>query len=400
VRIAHGGDGVTADGLFVPYTVPGDVVRIARDGDRGLVVEIVSSGPTRVTPPCKHFGICGGCALQHVARDAYLAWKREQVVTTLTQRGFDNAPVGEIVSIPPATRRRANFKARLGEGGVQLGFYEPNSRTLVDIHECHILVPTLQNLIAPLRATLSRTLHKNETAELLATATDAGIDLSLKLKRARSPDFLMALGELANTLKLARLAWNGEVAAQRAQPVLRVGKFDVALPVEPFLQPSAEGERILQHFVVEAVTGAKRVADLFAGCGTFALMLAPAHRVYAADLGGAMIEALDAAARAGGAGANVTTETRDLFRRPLLEHELKRFDAVVLDPPRPGAKAQSEALAGSRVPRIVYASCNVASFARDARILCNGGYRLTRVTPIDQFIWSPHVELAAVFERE
>jgi 23S rRNA (uracil1939-C5)-methyltransferase len=399
VRLAHGGDGVTADGLFVPYTVPGDVVRIAHEGARGRVLEILASGPTRATPPCRHFGQCGGCALQHVARDAYLAWKREQVVTTLAQRGFDNAPVSEIVSVPAPTRRRASFKARGGAGGVQLGFYAPNSRRLVDIQECHILVPALQNLIVPLRAALRPVLNPNESAELLATATEAGIDLSLKLKRARSPDFLTALSGLGQALKLARLAWNGEIVALRSHPVLRVGKFEVALPVEPFLQPSAEGEHILQHFVVEAVAGAKRVADLFAGCGTFALMLAPEHRVHAADSSSAMIEALGAAARAGGAGANVSTETRDLFRQPLLEHELERFDAVVLDPPRPGAKAQAEALASSAVPRVVYVSCNVASFARDARTLCNGGYRLSRVTPIDQFVWSPHVELAAVFER-
>jgi 23S rRNA (uracil1939-C5)-methyltransferase len=399
VRLAHGGDGVTADGLFVPYTVPGDIVRIAREGARGRVVEILKPGETRATPPCKHFGVCGGCALQHVAREAYLAWKREQVVATLAQRGFDNAPVSETISVPAPTRRRANFKARAGAGGVQLGFYAPNSRQLVDIHECHILVPALQKLIAPLRAALRPVLNPNETTELLATVTDTGIDLSLKLKRARSPDFLMALSDLANALKLARLAWNGEIVALRAQPLLRVGKFEVALPVEPFLQPTAEGERILQCFVIEAVAGAKRVADLFAGCGTFALMMASAHRVHAVDSGAAMIDALGAAARAGGAGAAVTTETRDLFRRPLLEHELERFDAVVLDPPRPGAKAQSEALAGSTVPRVVYVSCNVASFARDARTLCNGGYRLMRVTPIDQFVWSPHVELAAVFEK-
>ena len=399
MRLAHGGDGVTADGLFVPYTVPGDVVQIAREGTRGRIVEILTPGPARIRPPCKHFGTCGGCALQHVAHDAYLAWKREQVVTTLAQRGFDNAPVGEIVSVPPATRRRANFKARAGNDGVQLGFYAPNSRRLVDIHECHILVSALQKLIAPLRAALGNVLALNESTELLATAVDAGIDLSLKLKRSRSPDFLMALSDLANALRLARLASNGEVVAQRAQPMLRVGKFEVALPVEPFLQPSAEGELILQHFVVDAVAGAKRVADLFAGCGTFALILAQDRRVHAVDSGGAMIEALGAAARVSGAGAAVTTEARDLFRRPLLAPELERFDAVVLDPPRPGAKAQSEALANSKVPRVVYVSCNVASFARDARILCKGGYRLMRVTPIDQFVWSPHVELAAVFER-
>ena len=220
---------------------------------------------------------------------------------------------------------------------------------------------------------------------------------SLKLKRAREPSLLTDLSELAASLKLARLSWNGELVAMAEAPSLRVGRFTVALPPESFLQPTKEGEKILQALVTEAAAGSRHIADLFSGCGTFALALADGRAVYAADNTEPQIRALGAAARAG--GAKVTTEVRDLFRRPLLPAELGRFDCVVLDPPRPGAQAQAATAAASKVPRLLYVSCNPASFARDARILRDGGYRLTRIVPLDQFIWSPHVELFAQFTR-
>ena len=398
MRLGHAGDGIAADGLFVPYTVPGDVARVAREGARGRLIEIVRPGPARATPPCSHFGRCGGCALQMMAREPYLAWKRDLVVTALKQRGFDDAPVEGIRAVPPGTRRRAMFKARAIGKTVALGFYEPESRNLVDISECPLLVPELARLIAPLKTQLAPILAPGETAELHATATDAGVDLSVKLKRARGPDFLMALSELASVLNLARLSWNGETVATARTPSLRIGRFTVGLPPESFLQPTKEGMRILQDLVREEVKGAGPIADLFSGCGTFVLALAETHAVHAVDSGPAQIEALIAAAKAG--RANLTAETRDLFRRPLLASELSRFDTVVLDPPRPGASAQAHALAQSSVPDVLYISCNPASFARDARILADGGYRVARVVPLDQFLWSPHVELFARFVRD
>jgi 23S rRNA (uracil1939-C5)-methyltransferase len=396
-RLGHSGDGVTADGLYVPYTVPGDVARISREGARGRLLEIVSPGQARSAPRCAHFGRCGGCALQMLAQESYLAWKRECVIAALTQRGFADVPVEAIRSVPPGTRRRAMFKARASAKAVALGFYEPESRNLVDIAECPVLTPQLEALIEPLKRALSPLLHGHDTAELHATATDTGIDLSLKLKGARGPDRLMMLSQLAASLKLARLSWNGETVAMAATPSLQIGRFSVALPAESFLQPTREGEHILQGLVREAAQGAGRVADLFAGCGTFALALADGRAVQAFDSASPQIEALAAAAKAG--RANLTAETRDLFRRPLLAAELSRFDCVLLDPPRPGAAAQAGALAQSRVPLVLYVSCNPASFARDARILADGGYRLERVVPLDQFVWSPHVELLAQFAR-
>ncbi|MEA2825307.1 MAG: rRNA (uracil1939-C5)-methyltransferase [Alphaproteobacteria bacterium] len=398
LQLGHAGDGITEDGLFVPYTVPGDVVRVIREGARGRLQGIVTLGPSRAEPVCSHFGRCGGCALQMVAREPYLAWKRESVLNALKQRGFTDVPVEEIRAVPPGTRRRAMFKARDDSGCVALGFYEPDSRRLVDISECPVLVPALARLIGPLKAQLAQILKPNEMAELHATATETGVDLSLKIKRPRRPDLLMALSELASSLKLARLNWNGETVAMAATPAMSIGRFTVALPPESFLQPTKEGEAILQGLVREEAGSARRIADLFSGCGTFALDLAEGRAIHSVDSAEAQIDALAGAAKAG--RANLTAETRDLFRRPLLASELARFDAVVLDPPRPGAAAQVQALAQSVVPTVLYVSCNPASFARDARILADGGYRLTRVVPLDQFLWSPHVELFARFVRD
>ncbi|HYK79347.1 MAG TPA: hypothetical protein VEU95_06945 [Micropepsaceae bacterium] len=398
LRLGHAGDGITADGLFVPYTVPGDVVRVIREGARGRLQGIVTPGPSRTDPICSHFGRCGGCALQMMARGPYLGWKRDLVLNALAQRGFTDAPVEEMRAVPPGTRRRAMFKARADSGRVALGFYEAESRRLVDISECPVLVPALVRLIGPLKARLAQILKPDETAELHATATETGIDLSLKMKRARRPDLLMALSELASALKLARLNWNGETVAMAATPAMSIGRFTIALPPESFLQPTKEGEAILQGLVRDEAGSARRIADLFSGCGTFALDLAEGRAIHAVDSATAQIEALAGAAKAG--RANLTAETRDLFRRPLLASEVARFDAVVLDPPRPGAATQVQALAQSTVPIVLYVSCNPASFARDARILVDGGYRLTRVVPLDQFLWSPHVELFARFLRE
>jgi len=394
-QLGHAGDGVTADGLFAPFTVPGDVVRIMRDGPRARVEELVQAGPGRVAPPCSHFGTCGGCALQHVKRESYLAWKRNLVETALRQRGFNDVAVDPVIAVPPGTRRRASLKAKHSGGGVQLGFYKRDSHSIVDVRECPIQVPQLQRLLAPLRAQLARLLNEGEAAELHLTALD-GVDLSLKLKRPRDADLLSALAKFASALKLARLTWNGELVVQKEAPTLHIGMFQVMLPPEAFLQPTVEGENILQMLVAEGVAEAKRVADLFAGCGTFALALGETREVHAVESDAAMIAALAAASR----GARITTEVRDLFARPLLPAELERFDAVVIDPPRPGAKAQAEMLAVARVPCVVYVSCNPASFARDARILAGSGYTLARVQPIDQFVWSAHTELVGFFGRK
>jgi 23S rRNA (uracil1939-C5)-methyltransferase len=397
VKQGSAGDGVAADGLFVPYTVPGDIARVTREGARGCLEEIITPGQSRTNPACRHFGRCGGCALQMLERDTYLAWKRDLVVTALKQRGFEHPPVEDIRAVAPGTRRRASFKAKRVKDGVRLGFYEPGSRDLVDLDECPVLLPQLAQTMPLLRTHLAPVLNPGDTAELFVTAADNGIDLSLKLQRPRGPDILMALAEMASALKLARLLWNGEAVAIADPPNLRIGKVRVALPPDSFLQPTREGERILQDLVRGETGEASQSADLFSGCGTFTFVLAETSAVHAADGDRAHIVALAEAAKR--SGANVASETRDLFRRPLTPEEVSRFELVLLDPPRIGASAQTLALARSQTRRILYVSCNPASFARDARVLADGGYTLTRVVPLDQFLWSPHVELFAVFSR-
>ena len=396
VRMGHAGHGVTADGIFVPYAVPGDSVRISPNGTRARLEEVLSPGPSRVAPACSHFGTCGGCALQMIRSEDYLDWKRGLVIAALNQRGFADPPVEEIVAIPPGTRRRAIFKARRLTNGVAAGFYEADSHRLVDIHECPVLVPDLAGLLAPIKMGLAAILAEGEQAELHATASDTGVDLSLKLPRRRDPDLLMALSRFAADLKLARLCWNGEPVVVNTAPQLHIGRFSVSLPPECFLQPSKQGERVLRQLATAAVGPAQCIADLFCGCGSFTFAFA-GPSIASFDSSAAQIEALRDAARP--SGGKIMAEIRDLFRQPLTPAELEPFDAVLLDPPRPGATAQARNLARSTVPSIVYVSCNAASFARDARTLCDGGYRLTRVVPVDQFLWSPHVELFAQFTR-
>jgi 23S rRNA (uracil1939-C5)-methyltransferase len=244
---------------------------------------------------------------------------------------------------------------------------------------------------------MEKLLRPGEGAQLHVTQLRAGLDVSLDWKKPRKPDVLFALAEFARDLQLARLSWNGEPVAVARAPYLKIGDHTVLLPVEPFLQPTAEGEAILQSLVREGVEGAGHIADLFAGCGTFALSLDETCSVVAVESNAAMMEALGNAANE--KSSKVAVEIRDLFRRPLLAAELHRFDAVILDPPRPGAKRQAEQLARADVRKIVYVSCNPSSFARDARIICDGGYVLQRVVPVDQFLWSAHVELVAFFDR-
>lgn len=392
VRLGFAGDGITGDGRFARFALPGDQVQFRGDGS---VESIERLGAGRVEAPCPYFMRCGGCTLQHMERDLYLAFKAESIRTALSHRGFTDVAVEDVRAVAPGTRRRAVLKAIMQDGAVRLGFYEAESRNLIDIDACLLLTPALMRLLKPLRAALTPLLREGETAELHVTETDDGVDMSLRLKRETGIKFSSTLAALAGRLDLARLSWNGELAAQARAPGLRVGAYRVALPMEPFLQPTVEGEHVLQEIVREGVGKAKKVADLFSGLGTFALALADGKRsVHAVDSTEPMIAALR-----GAKGAHVTAETRDLFRRPLTANELKTFDAVVLDPPRAGAQAQAEQLAASSVPRIVYVSCNPASFARDARVLCHGGYRLERVSPLDQFLWSAHIELTGIFTK-
>jgi len=346
---------------------------------------------------CPHFGRCGGCAHQDIPDTDYRTLKRRQVVDALARHGIET-DVADIVEVPPGTRRRTVLKAKKGDGAV-LGFHAARSHDIVDILECRVLTPALAAVLPGLRAMMAALLAPGEDAELRLTESGSGLDLGLRWRRPNDPPTLAALSRWAAKLGLIRISAHGETVVSLAKPMVRFGKAEVALPPETFLQPTQAGEAVLQDFVRTTLKGAKHVADLFCGCGTLTFPLAEQARVHAVEIEGAMLEALAAAAKATPGLKPVSTEKRNLFRRPLSESELHTFDAVSLDPPRAGALEQVKLLARSKLARIAYVSCDAESFARDARILIDGGYVLKRVLPVDQFLWSNHIELAGEFAR-
>lgn len=347
---------------------------------------------------CRHFGACGGCSLQDLSDDAYSEHKRQQVVRALKRHGVD-ALVRAPVRVPPRSRRRAVFKAKKSNGAVALGFHAASSHAIVDMQECVVLAPAVFKAGAGLRQMLNEILEEGGAAELQVTDTDSGPDIDIRWSRKPTPGLVGFLSIWAARLGAVRVTLNGEVVVSVDAPTVILAGVEVQLPPAPFLQPTKPGEEALQNIVCTALAGAKAIADLFSGCGTFALAVARNSRVHAFDNDRAMLSALDHAARRAAGLRPVITERRDLFRRPLTVRELAKFDGVVLDPTRAGAEAQALQLARTSVPRIAYVSCNAETFARDARILYEGGFRLPAVTPVDQFLWSDHIELVGVLER-
>ena len=385
VRIAGRGEGVTASGRHAAFAVPGDLLE-----DDGSVI----AGPHRQVPPCRHFPECGGCQLQHADDAAYCDYLTARIATALAQHRLETEIRPPHLS-PPRTRRRASLKAAKAGGQALVGFHAEKSHRIIDMRECHILRPELFALVAPLRALLGRLLAPKRGAEVQLTLIDQGADVLIKGVDPEGLEAIEALTAFAAGNALARLSIDrglGPEAMYEPRPAtITLSGKAVPFPVAGFLQATEDGERALVEAVVGATEGAETSADLFSGLGTFALALP--GRVYAAEASRDAVLALKSAAPA------VLVEHRDLYRRPLDVAELARFDAVVLDPPRAGAAQQIALLAGSAVPRIAYVSCNPGSFARDARTLTDGGYRLEWVQPVGQFRWSTHVELAAAFLR-
>ncbi|WP_119166516.1 class I SAM-dependent RNA methyltransferase [Algihabitans albus] len=408
------GDGVakTGEGLvFVPLSAPGDFLRLRVTGEKkggallGEILEILEEGPDRIDPPCPHFGPCGGCQVQHLQADFYHRWKQLLVGTHLSRQGLDPAVVRPLVQIAPGCRRRAVFAARRRGRRLQLGFHEARSHNLVDLTTCLLVTPTLLNLLEPLRAVLALWLPEGGEAEATLVDTETGLDLLVETDVAPDLETREALADFAETRDLARLSWRlrgglSEPLALRRLPVLSFGRAQVTPPPGAFLQPSREGEAALIDLVRSAIPdSALRVADLYAGLGTFAFALADRARILAYEGDAEALAALDTAARQPSLQGRVAGERRDLGRQPLRSEELNVFDAIVFDPPRAGAPAQVAHISASDVPTVVAVSCNPASFARDARLLVDGGYRLEQITPVDQFPWSSHLELVAVFLR-
>jgi 23S rRNA (uracil1939-C5)-methyltransferase len=346
---------------------------------------------------CPHFGTCGGCSLQDLPLDVYRAKKRDAVIAALRRAGVQ-AEVEEPVIVPPRSRRRAVFKIKSLASGLHIGFHAARSHTVIDMHHCDVLTPGLFGLVGALRQKLEPLFGVGEAAELHVTETDTGFDCAFRWRAQLTPTLRAALSSALSGLGIARLTMGREMVFETALPAVTLGGVKVVLPPNPFLQSTAEGEAALQARVLEAVSKAKIVADLFAGVGTFALALARKTKVHAVEQEAPALAALAEAAKAPNLKP-VTTEVRDLFKLPLTPMELNAYDAVVLDPPRAGAEAQIRALAKSRVGTIAYVSCDAASFARDANLLVKGGYRIGPVTPVDQFLWSSHIELAGSFKR-
>lgn len=396
-RLDHKGDGLTADGTRVPLTLPGETVSGEIADGRIPDARIVTPSPDRVRAPCAHFRACGGCALQH-ASDSFLAdWKTQVIGTALAAQGLA-APLRPIDTSPHHARRRATLAGRRTKKGALVGFHARRSDTIVAISECTILHPDLLALI-PVLARITRLgASRSATIAFALTHSTGGIDCAVTGAKPLDEALRLTLPQFLP--HFARLTWEGETVFTTSPPVQHFGGTAVIPPPGAFLQATPQGEAALVAAVAEAVGAARQIADLFAGCGTFTLPLAQGAAIHAVEGATTMTAALDHAIRHATGLKPVTTETRDLFRRPLLPDELARFDAVVIDPPRAGAEAQVAQIAAARVPHIAYVSCNPVSFARDANSLTTAGYHLDWVQPVDQFRYSAHVELAARFSLQ
>lgn len=397
-RLGHRGDGIADGPIFVPRTLPGEVVEGELDGDRIAAPKIVTPSPHRVKAPCRHVNSCGGCALQHASDEFVAGWKVNVVREALAARGIE-ANLAGIETSAPRTRRRATLSVRRTKKGALVGFHAPKSDVITEVPECHLLHPDLIATFPTLRDLAALGGSRKGEMSVTVTRSDAGPDVSVRDGKPLDRALETALGQLAGQQGLARLTWNGEVIATMVPPSQLFGRVRVTPPPGAFLQATQAGEAALLATVLDAVDGAKSVVDLFAGSGTFSLPVAEHAHVHAVEGIDAMMTALDAGWRHAEGLHRVTTETRDLFRRPLLPDELNRFDAAVIDPPRAGAEAQVEEIAASDLTRVAMVSCNPVSFARDAGILIRAGFTLGAVKVVDQFRWSTHVEIAAGLTR-
>lgn len=399
--IAHCPDGT----VYVPFTLPGETVAIARVKDQGTIMSITETSPDRREPACRHFGpdgkngTCGGCSLQHVQDEPYHDFKRNLVVAALRSKGLD-VEVDPLVICRPGERRRVVFTARKTEKGLLLGFSQANSHHIVAIEECPIAAPAIVSRLDAIRAIGLPLASNAEPFRITVMETLSGLDIAVDGIKSVNDKQRRALTETVLSMRgIARVSLSGEILIEPQKPVIEFGNVKVAPPAGSFVQATKVAEEAMAERVVAHVGKSKRIADLFCGTGTFTLRLARVGKVHGVEAEDKPLKSLDFAARNTPGLKPVTIERRDLFRHPLIAKELKLYDAVVFDPPRAGAEAQCKELARSTVKKIVAVSCNPLSFARDLSILVEGGYRITSVTPIDQFLWSPHVEAVATLEK-
>jgi 23S rRNA (uracil1939-C5)-methyltransferase len=405
-HVGHHGDGVAMSGggnIYVPYTLGGETIEVGpvpgHHPDRRRLLNVEAASLERIAPFCPHFGVCGGCAIQHWDAGAYRTWKRDLVVTTLAQARID-CDVAPLVDAHGAGRRRITLHARLGTHDVlKVGYAAAGSHDIIPIDRCPILDPSLNGAIEAAWAIAEPLIAMGKPLDIQATATNSGLDVDVRGSGALSTAMITRLSRIAEQHRLARLTRHGELVLMRTPPTISIGAAQVALPPGSFLQATVAGEETLAALVSEHGKRGKHIADLFCGVGPFALRLATKSRVTAFDSDAGAVAALQKAATSTSGLKPIKAEARDLFRRPLMPQELRDYDTVVFDPPRQGAQAQATQLAASKVPTVVAVSCNVTTFARDAKILIDGAYKIDGVTPVDQFRHTPHVELVARFKR-
>jgi 23S rRNA (uracil1939-C5)-methyltransferase len=394
--LTHLGMGRASDGQsLLPRVLPGEEVDVAQDG----TVRIVTPSTDRVAAPCRHFKSCGGCAMQHATDGFVAAWKQDIVVKALAARGL-SPEFRPIQTSPAQSRRRAKLSGRRTKKGAMIGFHARASDTLVQVPQCQLLTPALIGSFAALEALTVLACSRKGEIDLTVTEAALGPDVLVGTDKELTPSLRVELAALANQHGLSRLVWNDEPVVTINPPAQEFGGVSVVPPPGAFLQATTHGEASLRDAVEEITQGAARIADLFAGCGTFALPLAKRAEVHAVEGEVAMLDALDRGWREGHELRRVTTETRDLFRRPLEADELRQFDAAVIDPPRAGAEAQIATIAASGIKAIAMVSCNPVTFARDAQTLVEAGFAMPWVQVVDQFRWSPHTEIVAGFTRK
>ncbi len=395
-RLGHKGDGIADGPIFAPLTLPGEVVTGVPEGQRLRDVKIETPSPDRVAPPCRHFKACGGCQLQHATDDFLAEWKVDVVRAALAAYGIE-ADFLPIAVSPPLSRRRATLAARRTKKGAMAGFHAKESDVIVEIPDCQLLHPDLLAALPVAEALALTGASRKQNLSVSATLSLSGLDIHVLGGKPLDGPLRIELAALVEKHQLARLCWQDEVIATRCQPEQAFGRAKLVPPPGAFLQATPQGEAALLADVTQFLSGAGRVVDLFAGCGTFALPLAMHSAVHAVEGSHAMMQALDAGWRKAEGLKEVSCEARDLFRQPLLPDELQQFDAVVIDPPRAGAAAQISEMVKAKIPRISYVSCNPASFARDAKTLISGGYGMDQIRVVDQFRWSTHIETVAGF---
>jgi 23S rRNA (uracil1939-C5)-methyltransferase len=400
-RVGAQGDGVAPGGkgpVFVPFTLPGERVNCAVKGGEGTVMAVMLPSPDRIEPVCKHFEACGGCTSQHWAAAPYLEWKRELVREALASKGIE-AEVKPVVGCKPGERRRVTFTARKLHDGITIGFNAARSHDIIEIEECPVSMPSLVAALPALKRLAAILVTKNDPARISVTQTDSGLDISVDGVPAPKGEARKRASEYTILNNWTRLSVAGEIIVEPRKPVLSFGKVPVFLAPGGFLQAVHHVEEAMAALVCAHFAKSKKVADLFAGAGSFTFRLAGKSAVHAVESDAGSVAALDHAWKNVQGLKPISAEKRDLFRRPLMAFDLKAYDGVVFDPPRAGAEAQCAILAKSSVRRIAAVSCNPVTLARDLRIVMDGGYKLLSVTPFDQFLWSPHVEAVALLEK-